>query len=181
MKRIVLLMGLLLSLGMFCACSSDDEMGGVSEGDAKESVEVLEPIIDIEDYAEISDFFNLELPLNKYSNAFFVGSYEDAGYEVCKIINNWEEFCDIYSGEKELPEIDFSKYTLVIGYKVMPFLGYKPVKQKLELSTKDNSIFFNIFVENMYEYNPSQITPLYFWGLYPKMYVTNRNVNVVVL
>lgn len=29
MKRIVLLMGLLLSLGMFCACSSDDEIDDV--------------------------------------------------------------------------------------------------------------------------------------------------------
>ena len=31
MKRVLFVIGVLLSLGMFCACSSDDEMGGVTK------------------------------------------------------------------------------------------------------------------------------------------------------
>lgn len=188
MKKIVLFLGMLLSLGLFSACSSDDESENVTNDfsgeEIKDSdVKSISPEEAGDRYAEISAFFNSEMPFSTYSKSFFVGypKNENVGEEVCKIVNSRKELEDIYSGEKELPEIDFQQYTLVIGMITMPALGYKCVRQELVYVTTDSSPVLNLYVEDLYEYNPCMVSPLYFWGLYPKMYLSNIKTNIIML
>lgn len=69
MKKVFFILGVLLSLGMFCACSSDDDndnvINGSSEGGFKEyKGEIISPIEKEDQYSEISDFLNTELRID---------------------------------------------------------------------------------------------------------------------
>ena len=169
MKKVFLVLSLLLSLGMFYACSNEDE-----------TVNVYVPIEEGEDYAAIANFFNLELSSDIYSQGFFVDSQNstNVGEEVCKIINSRKELKDIYSGDKDLPEIDFTKYTLIVGYIIMPDLGNNCVRQELVYTTTNSSPVLNLYVKNENEYKPTVISTLYFWGLYPKMQHSKISVTI---
>lgn len=63
----------------------------------------------------------------------------------------------------------------------MPEGGYKCVKQELFNTTMDSTPVLNLYVEDTYEYNPCVITPLYFWGLYSKMHISNITINIVYM
>jgi len=187
MKKVILFLGVLLSFGILSACSNDDEFDNStndsSQEDSKDTKKVLNPIEEGDGFAAIFEFFNSEMPFSTYSKSFFV-SYpqnENVGEEVCKIINSTKELESIYSGDKDLPEIDFQQYTLVIGQIIMPAGGYKCVKQELVNITRDSSHVLNLYVENIYEYKPCVITPLYFWGLYPKIHLSNITINIEML
>jgi hypothetical protein len=49
---------------------------------------------------------------NEYKTFFEQGKWDD---ESCLVFNSREEFQNAYMGTKELPDVDFDKYTLVIG------------------------------------------------------------------
>jgi hypothetical protein len=68
--------------------------------------------------------------------------YENA---VC-VINSRQELADIYLGEKELPEIDFDKYTLILGQQIMPYHGFYVAKK--ELVAEDNGLVLNLYARN---------------------------------
>ena len=116
MKRIAFFMSVLLSLSMFCACSSDDDGSNYSE----EMID-LTPINDGNNFAAISEFFKTA----------FGGSYDDDKPfdfknnlsnedDPCIVINTEEEFKEAYTGDLSLPAIDFSNYTLTIGKIFLP-------------------------------------------------------------
>ena len=181
MKKVFVMMGMLLSLGLFCACSSDEEIFTRYSGESSDSLFIFYPIEEGEGYAMISDFFDSELPFDTYSKGLFVDSGKNVGEEICKIVNSRKEFEDIYSGDKILPEIDFQQYTLVIGQIIMPVWGYKCITQKIVSATMDNSPIIDLYIENTYELNPAVLWPLYFWGIYPKMNLSNLKINIVIL
>lgn len=108
MKKALFMMSLLLSLGMFSACSNDGEMDIIGDGEflitdstliPNDGV-VLSPIDAVEVGFRENDveamggpeghvwkdfrFFNQELPLEKRSESFFVGSDKDE----CYVINS---------------------------------------------------------------------------------------------
>ena len=62
MKRVFFVIGVLLSLSMFCACSSDDDGSNSSE-----EYVAFPPINDGDDYSALSEFFKTA----------FGGSYDD--------------------------------------------------------------------------------------------------------
>ena len=186
MKKVLFVFGLLLTLGMFCACSSDDGDNATDDsfgGDSEGTENVLNPIEEGDGLDAITDFFNSELPNSSYSKGFFCSSPKNAnvGEKTCIIINSKKELKDIYSGEKELPKIDFQQYSLVIGQVIMPAAGYRCVKQELVRNTINTNLTLNLYVENMFEYNPCIVVPLYYWGLYPKMQLSTVEVNVIML
>lgn len=192
MKKVLLVLGLLLPLGLTSSCSSDDENDDIVDS-SKQNFEgdddlLVTPVDDFEGFAAISEFFNSELPSNTHSKGFFIDVVNNINEDkvrvrdkTCKIINNRNELKEIYSGEKSLPTIDFQHYTLVIGVIVMPVMGYQCVKQEITYTPKGNNSVLNLYLENIYELNPTVIWPLYFWGLYPKTHLSNIEVNITML
>ena len=171
-KKLLLMMSLVLSFRLFSACSNSDEMNIDSAG--------ILPISEEDGHTTISDFFNSELPSDTYSESFFVVSNQKIEEDICKVINSGEELQTIYSGDKVLPEIDFQRYTLVMGQTIMPAHGYRLVKQELITNALDFSPVLNLYVNNIYEYKPAAIAPLYFWGIYPKMDISYIKINVIM-
>ena len=157
--------------GILVGCSSDDS--------------IILPI-NVTD-GPIAVFFNAELPeLNKSSDfyrnskSFFYDpdSYGGTAIEenrVC-IINSRQELADIYLGDKELPEIDFDKYTLVIGQQIMPVLGFYIVNKKLVESGEE--FVLKLYARNDGEVLATALQNLYFWGLYPKLAQKTISVSV---
>ena len=97
-----------------------------------------------------------------------------------RIVNSMEELKSIYEGEATLPEIDFGKYTLVIG-RVCLTLGYRLVSQGFK---GEGDSIFNLTFE--YAADPQKygflgvMVDYYFWGLYPKMERQSLTLETVV-
>ena len=67
MNKVLLVLGLLLSLGLTSSCISDDENDGIVDSSEKNSEGdhdmLITPLDDFEGFAAISEFFNSELPV----------------------------------------------------------------------------------------------------------------------
>ena len=179
MKKLFLYLPLLLALVLGTAGCSDDE-----------EKNVIQPI-DVAD-SSISAFFSTEWPEPHKSfggsggtTSFFYDSDTYGGvhiYEnlVC-VINSRQELADIYQGKKELPEIDFDKYTLILGQQVMGYVGFYVARKEL-LAGEDGSLILNLYARNNAR-SDENMTPvlqiLSFWGLYPKQAKKNISVNVI--
>ena len=158
--------------GMFVSCSSGDD-------------NIIQPT-NVAD-GPIAGFFNAELPeLNKSSDYYRVSKsffYDPDSYggtvieenRAC-IINSRQELADIYLGDKELPEIDFDKYTLVIGQQIMPVLGFYVVKK--ELTESGEGLVLKMYARNDGEDLATALQNLYFWELYPKLAQKTISVSV---
>ena len=174
MKKLVLLLGVLLSLGMFCACSSDDDGSNYSE----EMID-LTPINDGNNFAAISEFFKTA----------FGGSYDDDKPfdfknnlsnedDPCIVINTEEEFKEAYTGDLSLPAIDFSQYTLIIG---KTFLSAGTFIDNVNIKT--NPVKTTLSINCIIDTNPNvgYIGVLYweyYWKLFPKFYASKINVEI---
>ena len=190
MKKVVFMMSMLLTLGLFSACNNEGDVdNGMyinEDGDLvpipiPEDGEVVKPIELPERHlwTEESDkvtklcyFFNEGLPIGTRSNSFFVGSDKDE----CYVINNLNELKSIYCGDKEMPELDFNKYTLVIGQKVMPKVFYPVLSQELEFFDKKCEL--KLHVPALTAENKTDL-PLYYWALYPKLKTEDISVKFV--
>ncbi len=152
---------------MLCACSSDEDEN------------VIQPI-DVTD-SPVAAFFNAELRESR--GAFFVDSIDSFGTAILKkesiscVVNSREELADLYMGNKELPEIDFDKYTLIIGQQIMPGLGYYIRKRKLVM--EEDGLVLTLNARNDGEAIALALQHLYFWGLYPKLPQDRITVNVI--
>ena len=191
MKKVLLMMSLLLTLGLFSACSNDgdfdndmyfNEDGELVPIPIPEDGEVVKPfeLPNRHLWTEESDkvnklclFFNRGLPIGSRSNSFFVGSDKDE----CYVINNLNELKSIYCGNEEIPELlDFNKYTLVIGQKVMPTVFYPVLNQELEFF--DKKCVLKLHVPDLTAENTTGL-PLYYWALYPKLKTEDISVKFV--
>lgn len=188
MKKALFMMSLLLSLGMFSACSNDGEMDVIGDGEflitdstlIPDDGVVLNPIkmfdewnlLINEEISHIFYFFNDQLPIEKTSDSFFIGLDKD----MCYVINSIEKLKNIYHGEKEIPYIDFEKYTLVIGQKVMPDFYYPAFKQELEF--RDHQCHLNLHVPD-FDLGYKTIQHFYYWALYPKFNTAAITANYI--
>ncbi len=145
-------------------CSGDDDNGIVRESVVTD---------------ETRKFFEAELPaisstVSENNGFFRYAEYQDlfrpASSEVTlRVINSTEEFRTAYLGTSPLPDIDFSQHTLVIGLTdsrdSSETLGRVRLREDNSSYTLAVVIYKN--VNPILVYN-LQITPLFFWKLYPK-------------
>lgn len=178
MKNVILIFSVLAATSCLYACTSDD--------DSNSGQNIIQPV-GIENGA-ITAFFSTELPeLNHSSDgyhtskSFFYNPTTYGGMAIEKnmifLINSRKELADIYLGEKELPNIDFDRYTLIIGQQMMPYWGFYIVKKELEAN--DKGLRLTIYARNEGEVLPTAIQHLYFWNLYPKLSEKTIIVNVI--
>ena len=147
-KVITTILTFLLLLGVWgCNESNDDEYGF--------KVPVTEEII---------SFFNDALPQDESSNCFFTTL--DSLKDTCYVINSHKELSELYSGEKNLPIIDFDKYTLILG-KTMESAGYAIEGHNIEIT--DNLLIITLTIKQLEGSYTQQFVPCYYWGLYKKL------------
>lgn len=123
---------------------------------------------------QVSVFFENRLPITSESSCFFKSNKEDIFY----VMNSMEELQAIYSCEEKLPEIDFTKYSVVIGQKRMPNSYYSVSNQKIvEFS---GVLELNIITKTLSEGVWPSYSTMYYWGVYPKLPNKKLNVNVEI-
>ena len=94
----------------------------------------------------------------------FPGStLEEMLADTCFVINNQAQLASLYIGQNTIPEIDFSKYTLVIGRAHMPSSGELLIYHDISAARQT----LNLFIKQ-YSAGLSAIYFEYYWGLYPK-------------
>jgi hypothetical protein len=191
MRKVVFMMSLLLTLGLFSACSNDgdvdngmyvNEKGELvpipipEDGEVVKAIELPERHLWTEESHKVNLlclFFNRGLPIGSRSNSFFVGSDKDE----CYVINSQNELKSIYCGNEEIPELlNFNKYTLVIGQKVKSTVFFPVLSQELEFF--DKKCVLKLHVPALTAENTTDL-PLYYWALYPKFKTEDISVKFV--
>lgn len=99
----------------------------------------------------------------------------------CLIINSEQAFREAYKGDKELPVVDFSQYTLIIGRT----WGNDSSFSLDHFEMTDDGSNYQINVTLNRNINPNlgaygAITDILFWRLYPKMDSKPVNINRIV-
>ena len=169
MKKILFMMSVLLSLGLFSACSSSDELN-------LDSTNVLVPVKDCYGYSAISDFFYSELESGEHPRSFVLNNNLSDDENPCIAINNKEEFEKAYTGDSPLPNIDFSNYTLIIG-KIELNANIKIDNMSIRINNKKAAIDINCIIDNKGTYI-AIIDDHYYWNLFPKFFVSEITVEV---
>lgn len=143
---------------------------GTGGCDDKEGRKTILPITNLPE--QVVNFFETALPTAAKSNCFFVSKENDIYY----LINSVEEFEAIYSCDNELPEIDFTQYSIIIGQKKMPNSYYFVVEQNIE---ETEVLGLNIFVQLPSDGYWPAFSQMYYWGVYPKLPNKKININIV--
>ena len=137
-----------LFLGLFASCKEikPNDDAGIFPVSASEDVEFF-----FESYLPPSDY--------SYSNTSFNFGEETE----CFVINDMDDFKAVAPESVTLPEIDFDKYTLIIGQVVMGNPGYRFVSQSIHTDT------LKVVYKKLGGASPAIMTSFYFWGLYDKL------------
>lgn len=154
MKTYTLIMAaaLLLVGAGFAACSdSDERLTAVGTPPVTPTSEVV-------------DFLKAHLDTHKTDFNF-----NDIGYKEteCFLINSMEEFQAIAPQSVELPDIDFAKYSLIVGQHVFEEPRYSLDSQAVEIGT--DALTLNLVYKVFSGAAPTVITTYYFWGIYDKL------------
>ena len=174
---------LMMATAMIVGCSSDeDEDDNIDDN-------IIMPV-NVAD-GPVAEFFKTELPERDSSSddyrqtkSFFFDPETLGGVGISEnffyVINSRQELANIYLGDKELPEIDFDKYTLIVGQQIMPFLGFYVGKK--ELVADNDRLVFNLYARH--DSNDDSLLSLalqhlYFWAVYPKLSQKTIEVNVI--
>ena len=138
----------ILFLGLFASCAEikPNDDAGIFPVSASEDVESF-----FESYLPPSDY--------SYSNTSFNFGEETE----CFVINDMDDFKAVAPESVTLPEIDFDKYTLIIGQVVMGNPGYRFVSQSIHTDT------LKVVYKKLGGASPAIMTSFYFWGLYDKL------------
>lgn len=104
---------------------------------------------------------------NEFKTFFEQGSWDD---ETCLVFNSWQEFQDAYMGSKDLPEIDFNQYTLVIGRT----WGNDGSFELNNVILRDLGYVYELETKLFRHHDPNlcytaAITTFFYWRLYPKL------------
>ena len=172
-KKSVLLLNVLLLI--FTGCSSDDEVvNGVRNGEKERGGFVYEGYTqqEIDESDPLSVFFGEELHnpywdsyWNEHKTFFEQGQWND---ESILVINSQEEFQKAYMGTKELPNVDFDLYTLIIGRTWGNDGSY--LLDKIVL--RDKGSIYELETHLLHHVNwitTAAIQDIFYWRLYPKL------------
>ena len=134
-----------------CGCSSDEEGNTIT------------PIKKVDE--SVSTFLNDELEhfdLNRTGHS-------------CRIINSSSALQACYVGTKDLPDIDFDSFTLLIGQVEAPHTGCNITDvQVVESSPLLCKVYLHVGDSGY-----TMLTYLRFWRLYPKIPYTNIQMTVI--
>jgi len=172
MKKVFFILGVLLSLGMFCACSSDDEV----DSESSDGIVDLTPIDEGDDFAVISDFFKTALGEYDAEKPFDFKNNLSNEENPCIVINNEDDFKEAYTGDLSLPVIDFSKYTLIIG-KILVSAGTFIDNVYIKTNSANTTLFVDCIMDTKGGYLGNFYWD-YYWKLFPKFHASNINVEV---
>ena len=149
---------LLLSTLALTGCGDNDDTFSLSPTDTS---------------VQIRDFFN---SINALSDMRISGFFEDVDCkEATLIINNENQFRSAYTGAAQIPQVDFSKYTLIIG-QIYQSASWILKKQKMVVDGKDATLF--LYYETTNEAVVAVQTEIFYWGLYPKTDVQNVKLRI---
>ncbi|MBO1363661.1 hypothetical protein JHU38_07745 [Prevotella sp. A2931] len=124
---------------------------------------------------EITSFFETHLPVSGNSDCFFKPFKKETDTVEVHIVNSMAELQQLCYAPVELPQIDFSKSILVIGWKEVPNLGYEVDTQKLLVSPTFAELY--IATKPLGPCYPA-FSHMFFWGFYPKTDVEKVKVHV---
>ena len=132
---------------------------------------------------EVTDFFDAHLDeysigINFDDMSFNFNYISDVdGESECFVVNSEEEFRAIVKETVELPDIDFAKYSLIVGQHVFEEPRYSLESQAVETGT--DALTLNLVYREMRDgVFPAAVATYYFWGLYDKLPEYEVNVNI---
>ena len=204
MKKLVYLHSslFLLSSG-FTACSSDydnppeqpdshqDEVpvdsatvnNDTTEVDSTEAYIVISAVPVSE---EVKAFLDEALPFSYDKPAYFkpyVDLGEDKGvhilsqWVVYSVFNSKEDMQKQYIGDIDLPELDFEKYTLVIGTSYMDKMD---LLKAIEVRSYAEINELNVIID-LRHYGAIEFYPFRFWAIFPKLLGSINRINYIKL
>ena len=163
MKQIVIFLSLLLTMGLFSGCSNDDDK-------YDHELSSIQPTND-----DIPLFFNSVFESEGENVIDFKNNISDTT-SPCIIVNSKEDFEKSYTGKMLLPEIDFSKYTLVLGKVCLSagiFIDSIGIKQ---LNSAKAILTVNCSIDDGTYYGIMR--NLCYWGLFQKFHASEMSVKV---
>ena len=173
-RGLIYVYGLLLLIMGAAGCSKDDndDENVVQEAATTEEVKTFFEEDFSTDYSDIyqkSGFFTAD----EYM-------YLSSGV-IVRLINNRKEFEQAYNGKYELPDIDFSQNTLIVG--MVNSLNSGETLGDVRLLNTGGDYNLQVFVNK--NVNPERtyslaITPLFFWKIYPKFTTSNMKATRIV-
>ena len=130
--------------------------------------------VDDDTYQRLSIFFQSELHPPFYNefgmtSSTFFGELEwDA--QPCYLINSMEEFRAAYQGNKQLPEVDFDRYSVLVG-RTYRIDGSESLRS---FSLEDEGDHYRLAIVILCNVNPDliytcDIGDLFYWNIYPKL------------
>lgn len=132
----------------------------------------LSPVEEGDVYAVLSDYFQNKYPSVPWGYQFFRKSDGDK----TEMYNSYDEI--FLSKKAEFPEIDLSKYTLVVGQAVMSKGFYSVERQEIVPCVTGWQL--NLYVKKV-EGDQSSTQYLFYWGLYPKKKYYKVAANIIKL
>ena len=126
-------------------------------------------------------FFEKNLPQEKVGEGTNVTEVPFSGFNndgnVCVVLNSYNELNLIYQGEDPLPEVDFSKYSLVIG-RVWLNVGLKFNDLTVSKDGGGNTVVTLDFTYLSDNATIALVTYYYYWALCPKFSPQNITTRI---
>ena len=163
MKKLIskILPAIILLIGAFIVLSGCEK--------EKEQMEVIYPVVNLP--MSVVTFFEKTLSNTDSVNCLFKSEWKDT----CFLINSKEEFESMLLCDKDLPIIDFSLYSVIVGKKNMPNSFYSIVEQSIN---NTQTLELNIIVHLPNEHWPA-FSDMFYWALYPKLPNKKISINII--
>ena len=133
--------------------------------------DTINPILKGKVYDSIKEFYDNYYGLDTDFRSFF----DNSNKSQCLVINSTEELKTHYLGDYPFPELDFERYTLIVGQKMMPESYYTVLRQ--ELISFGDELRLNVYVPKL-DGAYTAFQNLFYWGLYPKVQSSNITVKI---
>lgn len=120
--------------------------------------------------SEVVSFFDTYLPASESSSlSDMIFNFPDLDYQSseCVLVNSKKEFRGLLTREVSLPDIDFEKYSLIIGKCVLGDPGYVLEDQVIHMGSDHMEL--KLQYRRLDGVSPSVVTDFYYWGLYQKL------------
>jgi hypothetical protein len=171
MKMKIYLMATVIG-ACFCACESSNNHSDYLVGSVPD-LPTRRSNVDEDTYLRLSAFFQAELhhPYYKDGGEAYPGFFGELKYDAqpCYLINSMEEFLAAYKGNEQLPEVDFERYSILVGrtYRIdgSESLGIYNLIDEDDHYRMHLAILRNVNPDYLYT---ADIGDLFYWELYPK-------------